>query len=92
MSNSQHSPLKVFLLAAASFTFLMSSNYSVFAADCGGYVSQCITQNAGKSDAKVKCSAAGQSCAKTGTFVGPFNGQSYQVRACGAYNRGQACY
>ena len=92
MSISQHSLLTVFLLTAASVALLMTSNYSVFAADCGAYVSQCITQNAGKPDAKAKCSAAGQSCAKTGTFVGPFNGQSYQVRACGAYNRGQACY
>ena len=92
MSISQHSLLTVFLLTTVSVAFLMTSNSSVFAADCGGYVSQCITQNAGKPDAKAKCSAAGQSCAKTGTFVGPFNGQSYQVRACGAYNRAQACY
>jgi hypothetical protein len=92
MSISQHSLLTVFLLTAASFAFLMTSNYSVFAADCGGYVSGCIRQNAGKPDAKAKCEAAGQSCAKTGTFVGPFSGQSFQVRKCGAYNRSQACY
>jgi hypothetical protein len=92
MSISHHNLLTAFLLTAASVAFLMTSNYSVFAADCGAYVSQCIRNNSGKPDAQAKCSAAGQSCAKTGTFVGPFNGQSYQVRKCGAYNRSQACY
>jgi hypothetical protein len=91
MSISQRSLLTVFLLTALSVAFLMTSNYSVFAADCGAYVSGCIRQNAGKPDAKAKCSAAGQSCAQTGTFVGPFTGQSWQVRKCGAYNRNQAC-
>ena len=92
MSISQHSLLTVFLLTAASFAFLMSSNRSVFAADCGAAVSGCITANAGKPDAKGKCSAAGQTCATTGVFVSPFTGKSYKIRKCGEYNRGQACY
>jgi hypothetical protein len=92
MRISQHSLLTVFLLTAVSVAFLMTSNYSVFAADCGASVSGCITGNAGKPDAQAKCSAAGQTCAKTGVFVSPFSGKSYQVRKCGAYNRSQACY
>lgn len=92
MSISQHSLLKAFLITALSVAFLMTSNYSVFAADCGAAVSGCITANAGKPDAPGKCSAAGQTCAKTGVFVSPFTGKSYQIRKCGAYNRGQACY
>jgi hypothetical protein len=92
MSISQHSLLTVFLLTAVSVAFLMTSNYSVVAADCGANVSQCMRNNSGKPDAQAKCSAAGQSCAKTGIFVGPFNGQSYQVRKCGAYNPREACY
>jgi hypothetical protein len=92
MSISQHNLLTAFLLTAASVAFLMTSNYSAFAADCGFYVSGCIRQSAGKPDAIAKCSAAGQSCAQTGTFVGPFTGQTWQVRKCGAYNRSQACY
>jgi hypothetical protein len=91
MSISQHDLLKVFLLTAASVAFLMTSN-SVFAADCGAAVSGCITANAGKPDAQGKCSAAGQTCAKTGVFVSPFTGRSYPTRKCGEYNRGQACY
>jgi hypothetical protein len=91
MSISQQSLLKVFLLTAVSVALWMTSNCSVFAADCGAAVSGCITANAGKPDAKGKCSAAGQTCAQTGVFVSPFTGRSYQIRKCGAYNRNQAC-
>jgi hypothetical protein len=69
MSISKHSLLSVFLLTAVSVAFLMTSNCSVFAADCGAAISGCIAANAGKPDAQGKCSAAGQTCAKTGVFV-----------------------
>ena len=61
------------------------------AADCGANVGTCISANQGKPNAAAKCQAAGQTCAKTGVFVGPFSGQSYQVRKCSGDTR-QACY
>ena len=81
MSISQRSLLTVFLLTALSVAFLMTSNYSVFAADCGAYVSGCIRQNASQPDAKAKCSAAGQRANRL--FVGRC-GQTLGVRKCGA--------
>jgi hypothetical protein len=83
MSISQHSLLRVFLLTAASFGFLMTSNYSVFAADCGASVSGCIRANAGKPDAQGKCSAAGQACAQTGVFVSPLPGSLIRTENAG---------
>jgi hypothetical protein len=82
---------RISLSATASVALLMVLTSPTFAADCGAYISQCMRNNSGKPDVQAKCSAAGQSCAQTGVFVGPFNGQSYQVRKCGAYNRNQAC-
>jgi hypothetical protein len=52
MSISKHSLLSVFLLTAVSVAFLMTSNCSVFAADCGAAISGCIAANAGKPDAR----------------------------------------
>ena len=49
------------------------------AADCSANVSACIDLSKGKPNAVARCQAAGQSCAKTGTFVGPFSGRSYDV-------------
>ena len=59
------------------------------AADCSVNVSTCIGNNQGKPNAVARCQAAGQSCAKTGTFVGPFSGQTYQgTNKCGRWGCG----
>jgi hypothetical protein len=79
--------LSVFTIA----TPMIALDYPALAADCGANVSQCISQNQGKPDALAKCAAAGQKCAKTGVFVGPFNGQTYQVQRCSQDTR-KACY
>jgi hypothetical protein len=56
------------------------------AADCSANVNACIDGNQGKPNAAAKCQAAGRSCAKTGVYVGPFSGQSYQVtNKCGRW-------
>jgi len=49
------------------------------AADCSANVRTCINLSKDKPDAVARCQAAGQSCAKTGTFVGPYSGQTYAV-------------
>jgi hypothetical protein len=82
--------LGISLSATVSVALLIALTSPMYAADCGAYVSQCL--RSGKPDAQTKCAAAGQNCAKTGVWVGPYTGQSYQVRKCGAYNRSQACY
>jgi hypothetical protein len=52
------------------------------AADCSANVSACISANKGKPNVVAKCQAAGQTCANTGVYVGPFSGKSYQVNNC----------
>jgi hypothetical protein len=52
------------------------------AADCSANVSACIDANKGKPNVVAKCQAAGQRCAKTGIYVGPFSGVSYEVHKC----------
>jgi hypothetical protein len=39
--------------------------------DCSANVGACIDLNKGKPNAETKCQAAGQSCAKKGTFCRP---------------------
>ena len=85
---------KLILGAVASGTIILVSANPVLAFDCGGQISACLRNNANKPDAKAKCAAAGQACARSGTFVGPYNGQSYQVqqrRNCQPGSR-MACY
>ena len=52
------------------------------AADCSADVSACIDANKNKPNAVAKCQTAGQRCAKTGIYVGPFSGVSYEVHKC----------
>jgi hypothetical protein len=52
--------------------------------NCNANVSACIDGNKGKPNVVAKCQAAGQRCEKTGTYVGPFSGQSYQS-GCGRW-------
>ena len=95
MRKSQHRLLTTFLVAVAPIAFSIAYSLPALAADCGGYVSACIRNNQGKPDSAAKCKAAGESCARSNVFVGPFNGQSYQVgnaKGCSRYNRNAACY
>jgi hypothetical protein len=95
MRKSRRGRVTTFLVAVVTIAFSIAFNLPALAADCGGYVSTCIRNNTNKPDNVAKCSAAGQSCAKSGVFVGPFNGQSYQVgnaKGCSRYNKNAACY
>ena len=83
-----------FLVAVIPFASSIAVSLPALAADCGGYISGCIRNNANKPDSMAKCKAAGESCARSGVFVGPYNGQSYQVgnaKGC-SNNRNRACY
>jgi hypothetical protein len=62
--------------------FSMAHGLPAYAADCRPNVRVCISANKNKPDAVAKCEAAGQSCASTGVFVGPFSGKSYQANKC----------
>ena len=77
---------RTMLLTLLAFAVIGGS--PVKASDCSINVNACISGNQGKPNAVAKCQAAGQSCAKTGTFVGPFNGQSYQGGKCGRWGCG----
>jgi hypothetical protein len=72
----------------ATVAFSIALNLSARAADCSINISACISGNQGKPNAVAKCQAAGQRCTKSGTFVGPFNGQSYQGGKCGRWGCG----
>ncbi len=74
------------LVASIAFSITLSS--PARAADCSINVNACISGNQGKPNAVAKCQAAGQRCAKTGVYVGPFNGQTYQGGKCGRWGCG----
>jgi hypothetical protein len=46
---------------------------------CSNVVPVCINDNTSKSDAPARCRAAGAECMKTGIFVGPYTGQTFQA-------------
>ena len=76
---------------AVSFSF----GSPAFAADCAGATSRCIRVTAGKPDNVARCTAAGESCQKSGVFIGPYSGTSYTEKkagGCGTYTRNRACY
>lgn len=83
------------LIAALPIAFSFSFNSLAVAADCTGATSKCIRVSAGKPDSVARCTAAGESCQKTGVFVGPYSGTSYTEKksgGCGTYTRNRACY
>ena len=67
----------IFAALVIAFSIALGSPEHAF--DCSANVSACIDLNKGKPDTVARCQAAGQSCAKTGTFVGPFSGRTYEV-------------
>ena len=80
---------KITLLTLLAFTVIGGSAAQVKAADCSVNVSTCTGSNQGRPNAVAKCQAAGQRCAKTGIFVGPFSGQIYQgTNRCGRWGCG----
>lgn len=81
---------RTMFLTLLAFAVIGGSAVQVKAADCNGNVSACINGNAGKPNAVAKCQAAGQRCAKSGVFVGPFTGQTYQAatKKCGRWGCG----
>jgi hypothetical protein len=80
---------RIMLLTLLAFAVIGGSAAQVKAADCSINVNACISGNQGKPNAVAKCQAAGQRCAKTGVYVGPFNGQSYQAGKCGRWGCGK---
>jgi hypothetical protein len=78
------------VLLILAFAVIGTSPAPVKAADCSVNVSTCISLNQGKPNAAAKCQTAGQRCAKSGVFVGPFSGQTYEVgsKKCGRWGCG----
>jgi hypothetical protein len=79
---------RMMLFTLLAFAVIGGSAARVNAADCSINVNACISGNQGKPNAVAKCQAAGQRCAKTGVYVGPFNGQTYQGGKCGRWGCG----
>jgi hypothetical protein len=79
---------RLVLLTLLAFAVIAGSAAQVKAVDCSSNVNACISGNQGKPNAVAKCQAAGQRCAKTGTFVGPFSGQTFQGGKCGRWGCG----
>jgi hypothetical protein len=73
---------RILLLTMLVSDVIGGSAAQVKAADCSANVSACIDANQSKPNAVAKCQAAGQRCAKTGIYVGPFSGVSYEVKKC----------
>jgi hypothetical protein len=79
---------RIMLLTLLAFAVIGGSAAQVKAADCSVNVNACISGNQDKPNAVAKCQAAAQRCAKTGVYVGPFNGQTYQAGKCGRWGCG----
>ena len=81
---------RIILLTVLAFSVLAGSAAQVKAVDCSSNVNACISGNQGKPNAVAKCQAAGQRCAKSGVYVGPFSGQTYQAgsKRCGRWGCG----
>ena len=87
--------VRVCVIVAMPIAVWFSFGSSAFAADCAGATSKCIRVSAGKPDSVARCTAAGESCQKTGVFVGPYSGTNYKETKsgrCGTYTRNRACY
>ena len=85
--------LRISFSAIASLALLIALTRPTLATDCGANVSACIRAYGARPGAQAKCAAAGERCAQTGVFVGPFSGKSYQVQKCPMYKGGsKACY
>jgi hypothetical protein len=72
-----------------------SFSSTALAVNCTSSTSNCIRITAGKPDNVAKCTAAGESCQKTGVFVGPYSGTSYTGKksgGCSTYIHTRACY
>jgi hypothetical protein len=74
------------IVTTVAFSIALSS--PARAGDCSINVNACISGNQGNPNAVAKCQAAGHRCAKTGVYVGPFNGQTYQGGKCGRWGCG----
>lgn len=95
MLELKHGLVPAILISAMSISASIWFGSSAFAADCAGATSKCIRVSAGKPDSVAKCTAAGESCQKTGVFVGPYSGTPYAEKksgSCSIYNRTRACY
>ena len=82
---------RIMLLTMLAFA-VTGGSAQVKAADCSANVSACIAGNPDKPNAAAKCQAAGQRCAKSGVYVGPFSGQTYQAgsKRCGRWGCGNS--
>jgi hypothetical protein len=76
---------RIVSLALLAFAIFAGSAPRALAVDCSINVNACISGNQGKPNVVAKCQAAGQRCAKSGTFVGPFSGQTFQGGSCGRW-------
>ncbi len=95
MTKFDRSLVRACLVVALPITVSIALESSAIAADCAGATSKCIRVSAGKPDSVARCTAAGESCQKTGVFVGPYSGTSYTEKksgGCNTYNRSRACY
>ena len=72
--------MRTLVFGAIAFSIAVGS--PARAVDCSANVSACIDANKSKPNAVAKCQAAGQRCAKTGIYLGPFSGVTYEVHKC----------
>lgn len=49
-----------------------------FAETCSGAIAHCKQDGSRHPDADAKCTAAGNACMKTGTFIGPYTGKVWR--------------
>ena len=96
MRKSQRGFLTAILVVGVPIAASLALSSPALSASCGAMTHNCISRS-NAPDKVARCTAAGESCAKSFVFVGPYNGQSYPAdkhtsRGCARYSRNKACY
>ncbi len=71
--------LAIVLLSIASSAHAQVGRNRANYRTCSNVVPVCINNNTSKPDAPARCRTAGAECMKTGIFVGPYTGQTFQA-------------
>jgi hypothetical protein len=96
MCKSQRQFLTAILMVAMPIAACLALSSPALSASCSAMTHTCL-QRSNAPDKVARCTAAGESCAKSFVFVGPYNGKSYPAdkhtsRGCARYTRNKACY
>src|SRR5260370_20898703 len=98
MTQSQRGFVASILIATAPCVVSIPFGSPALAVTCASSTQRCIAAAKDQPDRVARCTAAGESCAKSEVFVCPYTGDSYTlqkagvIKSCHPNIRGTACY